>query len=67
MTDMPLTARKVAFAPVQVTSHSFRRSVEVRLKVSCGCKSQFGSIEDAEAHAVTTGHTLTISGEVRSI
>lgn len=38
----------------------------VYCKVNCGCGESFSTIDDGYIHAVDTGHTLHITGEIRS-
>jgi hypothetical protein len=35
------------------------------IKINCGCGEKFTTILSAETHAILTGHTLSIGGEIR--
>lgn len=37
----------------------------VRVKVHCGCGASFLDTDMGYAHAVETGHTLHVTGEIR--
>jgi hypothetical protein len=37
------------------------------VKVNCGCGARFDNVSDGEAHAMATGHTLHIAGEIRPL
>lgn len=35
------------------------------IRISCGCNMQFTNVSEAEAHADSTMHTLTVTGSVK--
>lgn len=44
----------------------FARKVTTSINIHCGCGFRVTELGKAAEHARTTGHTLHISGEVRS-
>jgi hypothetical protein len=42
-------------------------SVRVVVKYICGCKKPLLTFEEAQAHVISTGHTLSIAGEIKKI
>lgn len=56
-TATPSPRKRVVLAPVPST---------VKLKIQCGCGALFESIEEGIDHTTDTGHSSTISGEIRA-